>query len=43
MITLSKLDNVKQTAAEMRRLVETYAGDIGSLANLPFIFYYKLI
>lgn len=43
MMTLVDLDNVRQTAAEMRRLVETYAGDIGALANIPFIFFYKLI
>lgn len=43
MITFSKLENVSQTADEMRRLVEEYAGDIGALSNLPFIFYYKLI
>lgn len=43
-VHLGKLDNVFQTGAEMRRIVETYGvQDLGRLASMPFLAFYALV
>lgn len=43
-VHLGKLDNVFQTGAEMRRIVEMYGvQDLGRLASMPFLAFYTLV
>ena len=42
-LTTQKLNNVYQTAEQMRRLVETYYRDLGAWLFVPFIYFYKFV
>lgn len=42
-LTTTHLDNVYQTAEQMRRLVETYFTDLGVWLFVPFIDFYRFV
>ncbi|MBR4414425.1 MAG: hypothetical protein IKS59_03805 [Aeriscardovia sp.] len=42
-LTTQNLNNVYQTADQMRRLVETYFTDLGPWLCVPFIYFYRFV
>ena len=42
-LTTQKLNNVSQTAQQMRRLVECYCMDLGQWLFVPFIVFYRYV
>ncbi|MBO4708038.1 MAG: hypothetical protein J5594_05750 [Elusimicrobiaceae bacterium] len=43
LLTANHLNNVYETGAQMRRLVENYYTDLGAWLDVPFLIYYRFV